>query len=450
MTDINYDTISALATSATEGAIAVIRVSGNDAFSITDKIFYSSGKISEAKSHTILYGRIKKENETIDDVLVSVFRAPNSYTGENVVEISTHGSYVIIKKILELLAENGSRPAEPGEFTRRAFLNGKIDLAQAEAVADIIASRTEASLKGARNQLDGVLSSKVNYLKESLLNNSSLMELELDFSEEDIEFVNQAAVLKNLNNIIEEIDGLIASYSVGKVIREGVNVSLVGVPNVGKSSLLNYLLHESRAIVSEIPGTTRDVIREEISIDGILFRITDTAGIRITEDEIEKQGVLRSREAVKNSDIVLFINDIRNGKSSELYDELVSIVPRETIITVYNKVDLEDHEDYEGYHVSAKDGTGMDNLINQMKEIAYGGVAFTEKSAIITNSRHYLALKKAKSHLEYAIASIKDGMTGEFIAVDLRNAESALGEIIGVVTTDDILNNIFSKFCIGK
>lgn len=449
--DLHNDTIAALATSPSEGAIAIIRVSGKDAFNICDKIFSGKKKITSAFSHTILYGNIVTNDKILDDVLVSVFRSPNSYTGEDVVEISSHGSFIIIKNILELLNDYGVRNAEPGEFTRRAFLNGKIDLVQAEAVADVINSRTEVSLRGARNQLDGMLSAKVKYLRDSLVNSSSLMELELDFSEEDVEFINADVAKNRILEIISEIDKLLDSYSFGKVVREGVNVSLVGVPNVGKSSLMNYILKESRAIVSEIPGTTRDIIREEISIDGVLFRLTDTAGIRLTEDTIEKEGVARSREAVKNSDIVLFINDISEGISEELYDELLSIVSRETIVKVMNKHDLNpDYNSEEAIAISAKTGEGVSTLFEKMKEIAYGGKAYSEKSAIVTNSRHYSALKKSKESLLMAVDSIDNGMTGEFIAIDLRNAENNLGEIIGEVTSDDILNNIFSKFCIGK
>lgn len=449
--DLNNDTIAALATSPSEGAVAIVRVSGKNAFHVCDKIFRGKINLSEAKPFTIHYGDIYYNDKKIDDVLISVFKSPNSYTGEDVLEINSHGSFYIIKTILEILNKLGIRNAEPGEFTRRAFLNGKMDLVQAEAVADLISARTEVSLRGARNQLDGLLSAKVKYLRESLLNSSSLLELELDFSEEDVEFISAVAVKKKIDEVVNEIDKLVSSYSFGKVVREGVNVALVGIPNVGKSSLLNYILKESRAIVSEIPGTTRDIIREEVSIDGILFRITDTAGIRITEDTIEKEGVLRSREAVKNSDIVIFVNDVFSGVSEELFGELKSIVSRETIITVMNKTDLDTSYKRDGVlNISAKDGTGIPLLFAKMKEIVFGGKVFSEKSALVTNSRHVSSLKKAKEFLLMANNSIEAGMTGEFIAVDLRNAESALGEIIGEVTSDDILNNIFSKFCIGK
>ncbi|MCJ7555191.1 MAG: tRNA uridine-5-carboxymethylaminomethyl(34) synthesis GTPase MnmE, partial [Ignavibacteriaceae bacterium] len=278
----------------------MIRISGPHAFSITDKFFRGGVNISKAASHTIHYGNIfNLEDVHIDDVLISVFRAPNSYTGEDSVEISSHGNPLIIQKIIELfINDENVRLAEPGEFTKRAFLNNRIDLAKAEAVADVISSRTEASFRGARNQLDGLLSKKVTELREKLINSSSFIELELDFAEEDIELVNKDELLKRTDSIIIEIDTLLESYSFGRIIRDGVNVAIVGKPNVGKSSLLNYILKESRAIVSEIPGTTRDVIREEVSIDGILCRLYDTAGIRISEDFLEKEGILRSQETV--------------------------------------------------------------------------------------------------------------------------------------------------------
>lgn len=448
----NEDTIVALATPAGVGAICVIRVSGPDTFLKVDKIFYGKKKIVDCPTHTIHYGKIINEkNEVIDDVLISVFRNPHSYTGEDSVEISTHGSQLIVQKIISLLIKQGIRLAEPGEFTKRAFLNGKIDLAQAEAIADIINSRTEASLRGARNQLDGLLSQKVNALREKLINTSSLIELELDFSEEDIQLLSVEDILKNINQIEDEIDELLKTFSFGRVIRDGVNVALVGKPNVGKSSLLNYLLKESRAIVSEIPGTTRDIIREELTIDGILFKLYDTAGLRITEDKIEKEGVMRSRKAVKEADIVIFMNDVESEFDENLFKEILTLNSEERIIKVINKIDIKENNDpiYE-VKLSAKTGAGIENLFNKLKEKAIGTNSYSERSAIVTNIRHYNALKKANEHLRIAKQSIINKMTGEFIAVDLRNAENALAEIIGKITTDDILNNIFSKFCIGK
>lgn len=444
------DTIVAIATPPGIGAIGIIRVSGPESIAAVNKIFHGKTDLAKVKTHTIHYGIIGKSTENaIDDVLVAVFKVPNSYTGEDSVEINTHGSPLIQEKIISLLLDEGVRLAEPGEFTRRAFVNGKLDLVQAEAVADVISSRSEASLRGARNQLDGLLSKKVEYLRSELIDISSLLELELDFAEEDLEFVSKNKIKEKIELVLEEIDRLLKTYSFGKILRDGVNVALVGKPNVGKSSLLNYILKESRAIVSSIPGTTRDVIREEASIDGILFRFYDTAGIRFTEDEIEKEGVLRSRETVKNSDIVIFINDVTEGFDSNVFEELKLLTDEKRIVCVMNKTDLAPNET-ETMSVSAITGDGIDDLLRELKRMAMGEESYTEKSAVVSNIRHAKALKKAKEHLIIAINSLKTGMSGEFLSVDLRNAESSLGEIIGTVTTDDILNNIFEKFCIGK
>ncbi|MBI1939380.1 MAG: tRNA uridine-5-carboxymethylaminomethyl(34) synthesis GTPase MnmE [Ignavibacteriales bacterium] len=448
----NEDTITALATPNGVGAIAIVRVSGPNSIESVDKIFYGKKKLQDCDSHTIHYGKIiDKNREVVDDVLVSVFREPNSYTGEDSAEISTHGSSLIAEKIISLLLEENIRLAEPGEFTKRAFLNGRLDLAQAEAVADVINSRTDASLRGARNQLDGLLSQKVDSLREMLVNTSSLIELELDFAEEDLEFVSLQQVLDNINFIETEIDTLMSSYSFGRIIRDGVNVALVGEPNVGKSSLLNFFLKEARAIVSEIPGTTRDVIREELSIDGILFRLFDTAGIRTTEDSIEKEGVSRSRKAIEDADIVLFLNDINTGFSNYLYNEIKELKSESRILKVVNKIDTNHNvSNFYDVGISAKTGEGIERLFDKLKEKAVGSQNYTEKTAVVSNIRHYQALKKTKENLIGAKKSIEEKLSGEFISVDLRNAENSLGEIIGKITSEDILNNIFAKFCIGK
>lgn len=449
---VDNEIIVALATPEGEGAISVIRVSGSGCINILDKIFRGKSKLSNATTHTIHYGKILSEqNEVIDDVLISIFVSPNSYTGEDSVEISTHSSPIIIKKIIELLIFHGIKLAEPGEFTKKAFLNGKVDLAQAEAVADVINARTDASLRGARNQLDGILSQKVDVLRTGLLSVSSLLELELDFAEEDLEFVSSSETIEKIDIITEEVDSLLKTYSFGRIIRDGVNVAIVGKPNVGKSSLLNYILKESRAIVSEIPGTTRDIIREEVSIGGILFRLYDTAGLRLTESTVEKEGIKRSRDAVKEADIVLFINDVLDGYSEELFNELINITEEKRIISVLNKIDLIHSVEIKAeLRVSALTGEGFDELFKLLKTKSLGSKSYTEKSAIVSNIRHYNALRSARTNLINAKTSILNKMTGEFISVDLRLAEEHLGEIIGKVTTDDILNNIFSKFCIGK
>jgi tRNA modification GTPase len=446
------DTIVALATPPGIGAISVIRLSGPKSFDAIEAVFSGKTKIKEAKSHTIHYGNIIEDDEIIDDVLVSVFRSPNSYTGEDSVEISSHGSPIIVQKVISLLVSYSDvRPAEPGEFTKRAFLNNRIDLTQAEAVADLISSRTITSLRGARNQLNGLLSSKVGELREKIVNISSFIELELDFAEEDIQFFRRNELINRINDILVEINNLLNSYSFGKVIRDGLNVVIVGEPNVGKSSILNYLLKESRAIVSSIPGTTRDTIREEISIDGFLIKLYDTAGIRTPGEEIENEGVERSRIAVQNADLILFIGDVDLGFSLVVESELQDLNPEAKKIKVLNKIDLGlTNILSEDFKVSAKTGEGMMHFIEGLKERAIGESAYSEKDAIVTNIRHYNCLKKTHENLINAVKGANEKLSGEFLASDLRAAEVALAEIIGEVTPEDILNNIFSKFCIGK
>lgn len=446
------DTIAAIATPSGVGAISIIRISGNKAIPITDSIFKGKARVADVSSHTIHYGKIvDNQNDFIDDVLLMVFKAPNSYTGEDVVEISYHGNPLIGQKIVNLLLQKDLRIAEPGEFTKRAFLNNKLDLAQAEAVIDVISSRSDASLRGARNQLDGLLSNSITMLRNSILDTLSFLELELDFAEDDIEFVTKEELSRKTNSIIEKIDVLLDSYTFGRVIRDGVNVAIVGKPNVGKSSLLNYLLRESRAIVSSTPGTTRDVIREEISIDGILFKLFDTAGIRLSEDLVEIEGVRRSNDAVRNSDIVLFINDVEQGFSKDLYNELRQLTCEDRIIPVINKIDLGKITNMgDGVRISATTGQGIENLISRMKHCALGNANYSEKSAIVSNTRHLRCLRLAKDSLSNAITSVNQKYSGEFIALDLRSAADFLGEIIGEISSEDILNNIFAKFCIGK
>lgn len=446
------DIIVALATPAGAGAISVIRVSGQGCIDKLDEIFEGKNKLSKSSTHTIHYGKIFDENkELIDDVLISIFKKPLSYTGEESVEINTHGSFLITQKIIQTLLKLNIRSAEPGEFTKRAFLNGRIDLAQAEAVADLINSRTEASFRGARNQLDGLLSKKVNDLREKLVTASSLIELELDFAEEDLEFVSKTEVIKLIDEIILEIDQLLKTYKFGKVLRDGVNVAIVGKPNVGKSSLLNYILKESRAIVSHIPGTTRDVIREEVSIDGILFRLFDTAGIRSSYDEIEIEGINRGQKVIKEADIVIFLNDVTESFSVEIYNQLLKHTSKERILIVLNKIDLNPEVSCNcDIKISALSGDGISDLYKLLKEKAIGSSNYTEKSAIISSIRHFEALLKATNRLMEAKKSAENKMSGEFISTDLRSAQDSLGEIIGILSSEDILNNIFAKFCIGK
>ncbi len=454
---LNYcdDTIVAIATPMGIGALAIIRVSGSQAISLVDFVFHGRKKLSQVPSHTIHYGKIlDKEGIMIDDVLVSIFRKPHSYTGEDSCEISTHGNPLIARKVIELLLSvknDDVRLAEPGEFTKRAFLNGRLDLAQAEAVVDVIESATDASLRGARNQLDGILSQKITQLRQQLIDITSLIEVELDFSEEDISFIHNAELVRRIKNLIAEIQELLDSYRFGKVLRDGVNVAIVGKPNVGKSSLLNYLLKESRAIVSSIPGTTRDIIREDMTIEGILFRLFDTAGIRFTQDPIEKEGVERSCQAVRQADLVIFLNEANRDIDIDLQQELLHLTSSQRLLTILNKSDLAPNCKLPcDLKISAKTGEGVDELCKLLYQKAIGSKTYSEHSAVVSNLRHFQSLQKAKQSLEQSLIAIEQKLTGEFVSVDLRNSTMALSEIIGVVTSDDILNTIFSRFCIGK
>jgi tRNA modification GTPase len=450
-TDIHEDTIAAVATPPGIGALSIIRLSGPDSIEITDKIFSGKKTLMEAESHTLHYGKLVDTNGIIDDVVISVFRKPNSYTGEESIEITSHGNPFIQTQILELLVKRGVRLAEPGEFTRRAYLNNRMDLAQAEAVADLISSSSQVSLRGARNQLDGLLSSKVRDLRGSLINISSLLELELDFAEEELEFVDHKEISGKIGSIIKEIDGMLKTFSFGKYLREGINTAIVGKPNTGKSSLLNYLLKESRAIVSSTPGTTRDIIREDLLIDGLLFRLFDTAGIRVSEDEIEIEGVSRSRNAVKNADLVLFMYDALEDFPQELYKEVLGLHKRKEIMLVLNKIDLKSDASIQPeVMISAKTGEGVEGLLQTMKQRAFSNTHYTEKSIVVTNIRHKECLERANQYLLNAKRAADENLSGEFIASDMRNAVESLSEIIGEVTTNDILNNIFMNFCIGK
>ena len=442
------DTIVAIATPIGIGALLVIRVSGEKAITAVDAIFSGRKKLAATPSHTVRYGKIyDREGHLIDDVLVSVFRTPHSYTGEDSCEITTHGNPFIAQKIIQLLLEQGARLAEHGEYTRRAFLNGRLDLAQAEAVLDVIEASTEASLRGARNQLDGFLSQKVSSLRDLLVETSSLVELELDFGEEDLEFLSGPEISRRIDAVLREIGELIDSYSFGRLVRDGVNVAIVGKPNVGKSSLLNYILKEPRAIVSPIPGTTRDVIREEAVIDGILYRLMDTAGLRPTADEIEEEGVSRSRKSIRDADIVVFVNDVETKIDGALYETVVGLCGKDRVITLLNKIDLGDDPSLRAdVRISAKTGAGMGNLFKKMKEKTISTHTYTEKNAIVTTLRHYNSLKKAGECLMQAKKTLEENLTGEFVASDIRNASAALAEIIGVVTSDDVLDRIFSKF----
>ena len=453
-TPVSNTTICALSTHPGRGAIALIRVSGNDTFGIVQKIF--SKDISNAKSHTLIFGEIKDGNTLIDEVLLSIFRNPKSFTGEDSIEISCHGSKFIQQQILSLLIKHGAVMASPGEFTMRAFLNGKMDLSQAEAVADLIASHSFKAHDIAMKQMRGGFSQEIKKLREELINFASLIELELDFSEEDVEFADRKLFTELITRIQQTIKKLIDSFALGNVLKNGVPVAIVGVPNSGKSTLLNALLNEERAIVSEIAGTTRDSIEDEIIIDGIEFRFIDTAGIRETQDKIEKIGIEKTFEKINEAEIILYLfeaNDTTARKYVSVIREKIK-GSHKKLIPVANKIDLRENagikiEDPDLISISALDKKNIDELKKAL--VKY----ITEKQSgtddiIVTNARHHAALLKAQLALNNVERGLHAGTTGDLLAIDIRATLHHLGEITGTISTEDLLGNIFSKFCIGK
>lgn len=457
------DTIAALATAHGTAAIAVVRMSGPEAVSITEEIFFSKSgkpvKLSEKPSHTIHFGVIREEHVLLDEVLVSLFRAPHSFTGEDSIEISCHGSIYIQQQLLSLLVRHGARLANPGEFTLRAFLNGKFDLSQAEAVADLIASQSATSHQVAMEQMRGGFSSKIKILREHLLNFASLIELELDFSEEDVEFANRDDLKKLLYTIQRLIQRLIDSFDLGNVIKHGIPVAIVGKPNAGKSTLLNSLLDEERAIVSEIPGTTRDTIEDEITIDGILFRFIDTAGLRDTTDVIESIGVSRSVETMKTSAIVIYLFDVRELTSRELQlalDDLKAHLNGSQLLVVGNKIDKRNIDEikaefpgFDALFISAKEKTHVEELKQKLVSL-FDSRAVNVTETIVTNARHVESLHHTSSAIQRTLDGLNNNVPGDLLAQDIREALHHLGLITGEITTEDLLANIFGKFCIGK
>lgn len=464
---IHNDTIVALATPAGAGAIAVIRLSGEDAISIASKFFFSVSEkeLALQKTHTVHLGHIKDGSRIIDEVLATVFKDPNSYTGENIIEFSCHGSSFIQQEIIQLCLRKGCRMASAGEFTLRAFLNGKMDLSQAEAVADLIASDSEASHQLAIQQMRGGFSSEIKKLREELLNFASLIELELDFAEEDVEFANREDFQKLISKITLVLKRLIDSFATGNVLKNGIPVAIVGEPNVGKSTLLNALLNEERAIVSDIAGTTRDSIEDEISIGGISFRFIDTAGIRETEDVIESLGIKRTFEKIGNSQVVLFLVDsnqlaVGENEINNIKQEIAEVrnkFPQKQLVVVSNKVDMLSETETSNLRsqisnlllLSAKKGTGVEELKTTLLEFVNTG-ALRNNETIVTNSRHYDALLKALEEIVKVQEGINSGLSGDLMAIDIRQALYYFGEITGEITNDDLLGNIFANFCIGK
>jgi len=469
---IPQETIVALATPSGAGAIAIIRLSGKDAIAIASEVFQSvSGKdITKQKTHTIHLGHIVdpstssgQAGKVYDQVLLSIFKGPNSYTGENVIEISCHGSTFIQQQIIQLLLRKGAKMAQAGEFTLRAFLNGKLDLSQAEAVADLIASDNEASHQIAMQQMRGGFSNEIAKLREELLNFASLIELELDFAEEDVEFADRTQFHELLERIEFVLKRLIDSFAVGNVIKNGIPVAIVGEPNVGKSTLLNALLNEERAIVSDIAGTTRDTIEDELVINGIGFRFIDTAGIRETKDVVESIGIQKTFEKIEQAQVVLFLVDSTELTLESLeglkveVEKIKNKYPQKALLTIFNKKDKLDEsllrnlesQIENSIFISAKQKIGIDELKNELMSFVNTG-ALRNNETIVTNTRHYDSLLKALEEVQKVKWGLDSGLSSDLMAIDIRSALHYFGEITGEVTNDELLGNIFANFCIGK
>ncbi len=466
---IRKDTIIALATAHGMGAIAVLRISGEKAITIVSDCFLMKGKkrLADRSSHTVHLGTINDGERIIDQVLVTLFKSPQSYTGEDVVEISCHGSTFIQQELLQFFLNRGCRMADPGEFTLRAFLNGKMDLSQAEAVADLIASDSAASHRVAIQQMKGGFSNDIKQLRDELLHFASMIELELDFAEEDVEFADRTKLQELLTKISNVLKKLIDSYALGNVLKNGIPTAIVGEPNVGKSTLLNALLKEDRAIVSEIAGTTRDSIEDEMIIGGVSFRFIDTAGIRPTQDVVESIGIKRTYEKISNASLVILLVEAIDylNKDSDIQkrlEELNDSYPDKSLLLVLNKSDeldieykkavirqLENNRNVNSVLISAKNGEGIDSLQHKLLEFIDQGVLGKDQT-VVTNSRHYEALLKALQDIEQVQLALNQGLSGDLMAIDIRQALHHLGEITGEITTDDLLGNIFANFCIGK
>lgn len=451
------DTIVAVSTPAGAGAIALIRISGKNSVGLISSIF--SKNLDLTKSHTAHFGQIKDGNVIIDEVVVSVFRSPKSFTGEDIIEIGCHGSAYIQRELLRTIVSKGARLAAPGEFSMRAFMHGKMDLSQTEAIADLISSNSKAAHKIAMHQMRGGFGNEINLLREQLLNFASLVELELDFSQEDVEFADRTQLDKLIQEIDQKVVKLIDSFRLGNVLKNGVPVAIVGPPNAGKSTLLNALLNEERAIVSDIAGTTRDVIEDTIVIDGIEFRFIDTAGIRETTDRIEIMGIERSFEQIRKATVILLLFDLKGEHVNHIQDQIElfktqSISSDQHLIPVFNKKDEINESDYKalltkGIFISARDKSNLDNLKTELLK-AVSTLNLENDQLIVTNERHYEVLKKCKKALDKIKSGMAEQIPGDLLAMDIREAIYHLGEITGTISNDELLGNIFGKFCIGK
>jgi len=453
------DVIAAISTPLGMGGIGIVRMSGAGCIEIADKIFSGSKPLSCKASHTLSYGKITDGQETLDEVLVSLMRAPHTYTKEDIVEINCHGGSLVTRRILEAALNAGARLAEAGEFTKRSFLNGRMDLTQAEAVIDLIHSRTELSRQAAVNQLEGRLKAEVRKMREQILDMIASIEAVIDYPEHDIEEETYMNMENGAASLLAQMELLLKTADRGKIIREGLEVVIVGKPNVGKSSLLNWFLEEERAIVTDIPGTTRDTVEEHINIDGIPIKIVDTAGIRETGDIVEKMGVEKSKQYAKNADLVLMMLD--NSRPLEDEDkEILSFIEDKKSLVLLNKTDLEQQllldtlltyiPQKQILPVSVKEGSGFDVLIDGMKALFFEGESVKAEDALLGNTRHKNALFEAKQSMEKCLVTIRTRMPEDFISMDLQEANRALGEITGDVVDEEIIDRIFTKFCLGK
>ena len=447
------DTIVAAAT-PTGGALCIVRLSGEQAIAICDKVFRGRRPLCEAHTATLHYGNIVDGNEVVDDVVVSVFRAPHSYTGEDSIEISSHGSRYIVERIISLLVKCGARMAEAGEFTRRAFLAGRMDLSQAEAVADMIAADSRSSHAIASTQMRGAYSEELSTLRDKLLNITSLLELELDFSEEDVEFADRTELRQLLTHALSRVESLAQSFALGNVLKEGVQVAIAGRPNVGKSTLLNRLAGEERAMVSDIAGTTRDTVEVTTNIEGVIYRFIDTAGLHTTEDRLELMGIERTAEALRKARIILWLTD---DGSTTLEEDLIGYIPTEeqSLYRIITKIDLADASvaptpcPYPTISLSARTGEGVEQLHKALQSVADTTGAYNGE-VIVSNRRHHDALREAGEALTAAQQALTDGISTDLVSEDIRQAIHHIGIITGEITSEDILQNIFSQFCIGK
>lgn len=452
------DTIAAIATPAGEGAISVIRVSGCESFATIDRVFHSKVQVSDVPSHTAHLGKIHSpEGEVIDQVLVTVFRGPHSYTGEDVVEIGCHGGILVTRQILECLLSSGARQADPGEFTKRAFINGKLDLSQAEAVADLISSKSKRAHISSVVHLQGKLGDKLKLMRKNIVDLCSLLELEFDFAEEGIELAARAELTKKIESTRDEIEELIYSYQSGRVIRDGFSICIVGKTNVGKSSIFNAILMSDRSIVTPIHGTTRDTIEENINLDGYLFKITDTAGIRDTFDVVEAYGVDRTNRTIDNADAICYVVDVTVATSDAFVGEMKTKYPIKPSLVVHNKIDMVNFspkiqkiDGVSHVYASALSGRGIDLIKDSFVDLLLESCGKISSDIQITSLRHLESLLRARSAIHRALSLANTGSSGELLTFEIRESASALGEITGEVTSDEILNNIFSSFCIGK